>query len=141
MTVEKMRDKIDKECYKYYLCSDGCKLYEKFNCCPIEEFYNDEFTKEIYNIMFEKEESEMKNEFDLNELKAGMAIKTSDSNDLIIGVQMKNDIVFFNKDYVPIISKHTVVHNYGNENFTVLEIYGFSENNLKLFDSNYRPLL
>lgn len=83
----------------------------------------------------------MKNEFDFNELEAGMAIKTLDSDELIIGVQMKNDIVFFNKNYTPIISKKNIVNNTYDKNFEVLEVYGFSNSNFDLFDPSTRPLL
>lgn len=140
MTVEEMREDIKNKCINTN-CGDCClcPLYDiKGNCY---EGLGSEEIKRNYELMFGKEKSEMKNEFDFNELKAGMAIKTLDSDELIIGVQMKNDIVFFNKNYTPIISKENIINKIYNENFDVLEVYGFSDDNFNLFDPSTRPLL
>ena len=130
--------KIKEVCCSHDLCND-CPLYNKTDGCWNNDV-TDEEIKENYKLMFEKEESEMENEFDFNELEAGMAIKTLDSDELIIGVQMKNDIVFFNKNYTPIISKKNIVDKIYSENFDVLEVYGFSDDNFNLFDTFHRPL-
>lgn len=140
MTVEEMKEDIKNKCINTD-CEDCClcPLYDNGGGCY--EDLTDEEIKENYELMFGKEESEMKNEFDFNELKAGWAIKTLDSDELIIGVQMKNDIVFFNKNYTPIISKKNIVNKIYSENFDVLEVYGFSDDNFNLFDPSTRPLL
>lgn len=139
MTVEEMRKKIKEVCCSHGLCNNY-PLYDKTDGCWNSDV-TDEEIKENYKLIFEKEESEMENEFDFNELEAGMAIKTLDSDELIIGVQMKNDIVFFNKHYTPIISKKNIVNNNYVKNFEVLEVYGFSNSNFDLFDPSTRPLL
>ena len=75
MTIKEMRNKIEE---KYNnrkdddYCINKCPLRYKNDCWVLA---NDEEIKENYKLMFRKEELEMKNEFDFNELKAGMAIK------------------------------------------------------------------
>lgn len=140
MTVEEMRKAIKNKCINtdWRDCC-LCPLYDNEGSCY--ESLESEEIKRNYELMFGKEKSEMKSEFDSNELKAGMAIKTLDSDELIIGVQMKNDIVFFNKNYTPIISKKNIVNKIYSENFDVLEVYGFSDDNFNLFDPSTRPLL
>lgn len=139
MTVEEMKEDIKNKCINTN-CEDCClcPLYDNGGGCY--EDVTDEEIKENYKLMFGKEGSKIKNEFDFNELKAGMAIKTLDSDELIIGVQMKNYIVFFNKNYTPIISKKNIVDKIYSENFDVLEVYGFSDDNFNLFDTFHRPL-
>lgn len=140
MTVEEMKEEIKNKCINtdYDKCC-LCPLHEnKGNCY---EGLKSEEIKRNYELMFGKEESKMKNEFDFNELKAGYAIKTLDSDELIIGVQMEQGIIFFNKHYTPIISKKNIVNNTYAKNFEVLEVYGFSNSNFDLFDPSTRPLL
>lgn len=144
MTVEEMRNKIRNKCLNIIdCCVENCPLlkedYEDYSC--FGEDLTDEEIKRNYELMFGKEESKMKNEFDFNELKAGYAIKTLDSDELIIGVQMEQGITFFNKHYTPIISKKNIVNNTYVKNFEVLEVYGFSNSNFDLFDPSTRPLL
>lgn len=141
MTIEEMRNKIKDECERHnedpLYCDYNCPLRTRRNCGVSA---TNEEIKENYKLMFGKEEFEMENEFDFNDLKAGWAIKTLHSNELIIGIQMKNDIVFFNKNYTPIISKKNIVDKIYSENFDVLEVYGFSDDNSNLFDISTRPL-
>lgn len=140
MTVEEMKEEIENKCINTD-CEECClcPLYDNEGSC-YEDLKSEEIKKN-YELMFGKEKSKMKNEFDFNELKAGMTIKTLDSDELIIGVQMKNDIVFFNKNYTPIISKKNIVDKIYSENFEVLEVYGFSDDNFNIFDISTRPLL
>lgn len=139
MTVDEMRKRIEDECNKCFTCI-FCPLYS-YKTCDLCYNCETKYVKSNYELMFGEEKSKMKNEFDFNELKAGMAIKTLDSDELIIGVQMKNDIVFFNKNYTPIISKKNIINKIYSENFDVLEVYGFSDDNFNLFDPFTRPLL
>lgn len=151
MTIEEIKKRIDKECYKYYSCSDGCKLFKNFGYCPIEKINNDETIKEMYNIIFGKEESEMKNEFDFNELKAGYAIKIPAYGDeLFVGIPVsddEDDIIFYSKELKGIIRKKQIVtkkiykeHSL-DEKYIPVEVYGLSSNIRNLFDPSTRPLL
>lgn len=82
----------------------------------------------------------MKNEFDFNELKAGYAIKIPKYNDeLLIGFQIMNDILFYSKEHNLIITKCEIMND-TLEDYIPIEVYGLS-NNEHLFDSNTRPLL
>lgn len=139
MTVDEMRKRIEDECNKCFTCI-FCPLYS-YKTCDLCYNCETKYVKSNYELMFGEEKSKMKNEFDFNELKAGMAIKTLDSDELIIGVQMEQGITFFNKHYTPIISKKNIVNNTYVKNFEVLEVYGFSNSNFDLFDPSTRPLL
>lgn len=150
MTVDEMRSRIEKACTTYDL--DGCKIE-----CPLkdcENCYDGETYEEIkenYELMFGKEETEMKSEFDFNELKAGYGIKIPAYRDeLFVGIPVsddEDDIIFYSKELKGIISKKQIVtkkiyegHSL-DEKYIPVEVYGLSSNSGNLFNSFHRPLL
>lgn len=133
MTVEEMKEAIKNKCINIdYRDCYLCLLYDTEGSC-YEDLKSEEI-KRNYELMFGKEESKMKNEFDFNELKAGWAIKVPAYEDeLLIGFQIMNDILFYSKEHNLIITKCEIMND-------LLEVYGLS-NNEHLFDSNTRPLI
>ena len=76
MTVEKMKKAIEDKCMNISDCyTKKCPLLKENVRSCFGEDLTDEEIKKNYEIMFGKGKSEMKNEFDFNELKAGYAIK------------------------------------------------------------------
>lgn len=137
MTVEEMRKRIEERCISI-TCDEKCPLFDRY-CCYNNNL-TDEEIKENYKLMFGKEELEMKNEFDFNELKAEYAIKIPKyNNELLIGFQIINDILFYSKEHKLIVTKYEIM-NEPLEDYIPIEVYGLS-NNEHLFDSNTRPLL
>lgn len=151
MTVDEMREAIKRKCIstnwdECYLCP----LYDNEGDCW-EETVTDEEIKENYKLMFGKEETEMKSEFDFNELKAGYGIKIPAYRDeLFVGIPVsddEDDIIFYSKELKGIISKKQIVtkkiyegHSL-DEKYIPVEVYGLSSNSGNLFNSFHRPLL
>lgn len=138
MTIEEMREKIEKKCISI-TCDEKCPLFDRY-CCYNNNL-TDEEIKENYKLMFGKEKLEMKNEFDFNELKAGYAIKVPAYDEILVGIQTESDIIFFNKDYVPIVDKKSIINLIVADKFIPIKVYGFSKDNFKMFDEKSRPLL
>lgn len=146
MTVEEMRKRIEEECENHeeheknfnYYCRKKCPLRNCEHCYTIA---TDEEIKENYELMFGKEESEMKSEFDFNELKAGYAIKVPAYEDeLLVGIPCKWDrLVFYSKDFENVVEKEEIIKGCQKE-FMPIEVYGFSYYD-NLFDPSTRPLL
>lgn len=143
MTVTEMIKRIDEQCMENISC-DWCPLNPK--SCKI--YHTDNDIKKTYKLMFGKEETEMKNEFDFNELKTGWAIKFP-SGSFCIGIQTdKDEITFFERfndgELNAICTKEDIINNEcRNEHeisFYPIEVYGYSEN-YELFDPSTRPLL
>lgn len=148
MTVEEMRIAIRNKCLNTINCYvEKCPLLYESNSC-FEEDLTDEQIKNNYKLMFGKEESEMKNEFDFNELKAGYAIKLP-SGSFCVGMQTDEDEITFFERFVDgelsaVCTKKDIINNQcRNEHeisFYPIKVYGYSEN-YELFDPSTRPLI
>lgn len=148
MTIKEMRKEIKEECCNSKdsnCCINNCPLKYKKHCWALA---TDEEVKENYELMFGKEETEMKNEFDFNELKAGYAIKLP-SGSFCVGMQTDENVITFferfkNGELSAVCTKEDIINNKcENEikiSFYPIEVYGYSEN-YKLFNPNTRPLL
>lgn len=151
MTVEEMRNKIRNKCLNIIDCYiENCPLlkedYEDYSC--FGEDLTDEEIKRNYELMFGKEKSEMKSEFDFNELKAGYAIKIPVYKDeLLVAIPVKDKIIFYSKMFRPIVNKEQILNKeiYKGcpleEKYIPIEVYGFSDDSEELFDPSTRPLL
>ncbi len=141
MTVEEMRYKIEEKCMGTSDCyKEECPLLEK-NCQCFGEDLTDKEIKENYELMFGKEESEMKNEFDFNELKAGYAIKVPAYEDeLLIGIPRNEQLTFYTEEMDNVVKRKDIVIGNSLEEYTPVAVYGLSETD-ELFDSDTRPLL
>lgn len=138
MTIEEMREKIKEECCKHTYCDECFLKYNEYDYLCYQGKAED--IKKNYKLMFGKEELEMKNEFDFNELKAGYAIKVPAYDEILVGIQTESDIIFFNKDYVPIVDKKSIINLIVADKFIPIKVYGFSKDNFKMFDEKSRPL-
>lgn len=145
MTIEEMRNKIRNKCLNTIdCCVEKCPLLEEdyeSNSCFGEDL-TDEQIKRNYELMFGKEESKMKNEFDFNELKAGMAIKVPAYGDeLLVAIPHEENLVFYSKNFNIVVSKKEITgYETLYKEYTPMEVYGFSSDP-DLFDPSTRPLL
>ena len=140
MTVEEMRKAIKNKCINTdwggcYLCP----LYDNEGGC-YEDLESEEI-KRNYELMFGKEKSEMKNEFDFNELKAGYAIKVPAYKDeLLVAIPNGRTITFYSKRFNNIVRKESILMGSVLEAYIPIEVYGLSSDD-ELFDPSTRPLL
>lgn len=86
----------------------------------------------------------MKNEFKIEDIKAGYLIEFEDG-DLALGIELKKDeLVFVDKNFDAVVEKDRLIKHFYKENcngsYAPVKVYGYSEN-YNLFDPSTRPLL
>lgn len=96
MTVEEMKKAIEDKCSKHDVgwCHNECPLKESQFCFSTSD---DVIIRKNYKLMFGKEESEMKNKFKMEDIKAGYLVRIKEDNSLLLAIQSKNEMDFYDE--------------------------------------------